>query len=282
MTIQEAKIFIDQNLALDSHVEMGYAAMILEDLFEIRNLNRVGVLTDDQVERLRTAVQEINAGAPLQYAVGLAHFYGRRFLVNKDVLIPRPETEELVFNALEAQVPNREMPIDVLDIGTGSGCIAITLKKEAPAWRLSALDVSLPALEVAAENAKNLHAEVAFYLDDITDIQEPIITDGAWDLIVSNPPYISESELNQMDQHVISHEPHLALFPQNGSPQEMYESILRYARLTLKKGGIICMELNEYLAAEIESIAKELGFNKVRLVKDLQGKSRMLFAEKDC
>ncbi|MCL4117139.1 UNVERIFIED_CONTAM: hypothetical protein GTU68_021626 [Idotea baltica] len=252
--------------------------MILEDLFEIRNSNQVGKLSDEQVDRLKYVLEQINIGVPLQYAVEVAHFYGRRFKVTKDVLIPRPETEELVYYALEAKGEGREKKLSVIDIGTGSGCIAITLKKEAPTWLVSAIDISLGALEIATENAKSLEANIEFLADDITNVKQQKISEGLWDIIISNPPYISESELGQMDQHVISHEPHLALFPENGSPKEMYAAILLYGRRALKKDGIICLELNEYMSSEIKNIAGNHGFQKTRVIKDLQGKDRILIA----
>jgi release factor glutamine methyltransferase len=225
---------------------------------------------------LQGYVDRLKAGEPVQYITGLAHFYGDRYVVNKAVLIPRPETEELVFE-LTQRLHNSfsSHSLKILDVGTGSGCIAITLKKNFRKAEVTGLDISQAAIQVARKNALQLHQEVSFRVDDILNPSQWLRA-CQWDVLVSNPPYIIHSELDEMPDQVAKHEPSIALFAPEDDPFKIYEAIFHYAEIHLTKGGWIALELNEFHAQGIYSIAKEL-LRDVEICKDMQGKERMLF-----
>lgn len=217
-------------------------------------------------------LEELKAGKPIQYALGEAEFYGLTFRVNPSVLIPRPETEELVEWVLNTS-GTASKSMDILDIGTGSGCIAIALQKELPKSRVSAMDISAAALETAKENAKRNQVAVEF-------IQADILNYGGaskkYDLIVSNPPYVKLDEQPEMHAHVLDHEPHLALFVRNENPLIFYKSIAAFAKLNLVKNGYLFFEINEYLGKEMVDMLNSNSFIDIELKKDMQGADRMI------
>lgn len=210
---------------------------------------------------------------PVQYILEEAHFYGYDFFVNKDVLIPRPETEGLVHWVLS---DHKGQEVSVLDIGTGSGCIPITIKKEAPQMKVSAYDVSVPALNVAMQNAKDLDAAVSFSKVDILSIDRDL--KERWGVVVSNPPYILEKEMKEMRENVIDFEPHLALFVENDDPLIFYRHIARFSKVHLNDGGALYFECNTYNATEVAQMLDKEGFRSVEMRKDMQGKDRMVKA----
>ncbi|WP_316821979.1 peptide chain release factor N(5)-glutamine methyltransferase [Pedobacter gandavensis] len=207
---------------------------------------------------------------PIQYLLGEAFFYGSFFKVNEAVLIPRPETEELVDWILASDLENK----NVIDFGTGSGCIAISLKKHSKAASVTAVDISEQALLLATENALRLETDVNFIHADILNLK----IDGKYDIIVSNPPYITGTEMAEMHQNVLAHEPHLALFVPDEKPLLFYEAIADFAMKHLNEHGELFFEINEYLSKETIQMLKHKGFTDISLRNDMQGKPRMILA----
>lgn len=240
------------------------------------NINQTDVLAQKQITVNQTEVdayiERINTHEPIQYILGEADFFGRSLRVTHDVLIPRPETELLVHEIIR-HTKLIDQPT-ILDIGTGSGCIAISLALETPAV-VHAIDVSLNALKVAQENATRLNATVSFSQQDI--LTEPI-TDK-FDLIVSNPPYISQQEKQNMKPNVLNYEPHTALFAPGEDALLFYKVIAQRAHHALKPGGSLWFEINEHYAKEICEIVKANGFEGASILKDWNGKKRVVWGE---
>lgn len=217
-------------------------------------------------------LNRINSHEPIQYIIGEANFYGRWFYVNEHVLIPRPETELVVEEAI-VQLKRNPMNGSIVDMGTGSGCIAITLAKELPHKKIFGIDISTKALEVATKNA-NLHqADSHFIHHDIIKYNLPFSNLAC---IVSNPPYIAQSEEKLMGKNVTSFEPHTALFVSDNDPLIFYRRILASAQVSLVKGGLLLVEINERFGTEIAALFHEHQFKDVRVKKDLDGKDRIV------
>jgi release factor glutamine methyltransferase len=217
-------------------------------------------------------LNRINSHEPIQYIIGEANFFGRWFYVNEHVLIPRPETELLVEEAI-VQLKSNPMNGSIVDIGTGSGCIAITLAKELPHKKIFGIDISTDALEVATKNA-NLHrADSQFIHHDILKYNLPL---SSLECIISNPPYIARSEEKLMGKNVTSFEPHTALFVSDNDPLIFYRRILASAYVSLVKGGLMLVEINERFGKEIAALFQEHQFKDVRIKKDLDGKDRIV------
>jgi len=198
--------------------------------------------------------------------------------VNPSVLIPRPETEELVdWIIKDIQLLNLEA-CSILDIGTGSGCIPIALKKKLPNTAVSALDISVDALEVAKQNAEFHNVDVRFMQADILKIVNSKST--AYTIIVSNPPYVLQSEKETMKPNVVAHEPHLALFVNDDDPLKFYKSIVEFAKSNLEKNGKLFFEINDLKSEELKTYLIQNGFTKVEIKKDLSGKARMIKGER--
>lgn len=235
------------------------------------------VLSAKEVEHMLHLLGKLKAGMPLQYLLGEAHFGNYKFLVNEHVLIPRPETFELVEWIIEDYTPSSNASI--IDIGTGSGCIAVSLAKELKSAHVSALDVSPQALEVAQQNARRYGVSINWILGDIThsEFQKTL---GEFDIIVSNPPYIKQSESASMHENVLKHEPHLALFVQDDDALLFYKTIAQFGLSHLKAGGLIYAEINQELAYETAEVFTQMGYADVSLRKDLNGHWRMIKARK--
>ncbi|HMP98314.1 MAG TPA: peptide chain release factor N(5)-glutamine methyltransferase [Cyclobacteriaceae bacterium] len=225
---------------------------------------------------LKKIAERINAHEPIQYILQEADFYGRSFFVNKDVLIPRPETEELVQHVIDCCKKARKKKVSVLDIGTGSGCIPITIKLALPDAQLSATDVSEAALMVAAENSLRHSVQINWQHHNILKQSLP---GDEFDVIVSNPPYITEAEKTDIKLNVLYYEPSLALFVPTKQALMFYEAIGKKALKALKPGGKLFLEINEKLGAETQSLLKDFGY-RTELIKDLQGKDRIIIASK--
>jgi release factor glutamine methyltransferase len=251
------------------------ALLIMEDVFgsSKTDLLKEKLLDVDakQIALLDGYIDRLNAGEPIQHILGYAFFFGKKIKVNRQVLIPRPETEELIKICLEfvRDKPKRK----VLDIGTGSGCIPITIKIETPNADVWATDVSKQALAVAQENADNHHAAVKFIEHDILMNDLP---EGGFDLIISNPPYITESEKTSMQPQVLNHEPHLALFVADDDPLKFYKRITQQAFQHLNKHGMLAVEINHQFGKETVVVFQEANFQRVALIKDISGKDRFV------
>ena len=247
-------------------------------LFETKwKLTRTDIVAEKkiglQLNDIVAFIKRINSHEPIQYILGEADFFGRVFRVTPEVLIPRPETELLVHEII-THAKSIDKPT-VLDIGTGSGCIAISLALEMPC-NVHAMDVSLNALNVAQENAASLKAPVKFYQQDV--LSEPITE--KFDLIVSNPPYISQQEKQHMKPNVLNYEPHTALFPLGDDPLLFYRVITKQAQQSLNAKGSVWFEINEHHAKEICEIIITSGFENVTVVKDWNGKERVVWGRK--
>ena len=265
------------------------ARILIEELFGLSYTDIVCGATDelsaDDTLRLDTAVRRIEQGEPLQHVLGYANFCGNRFGVNASVLIPRPETEWLVdegerlMNGAAAPCPDTPSATKrILDIGTGSGCIAISLKLRLSDAYVEAWDISEEALRTAESNAKALEAEVAFCKRDALRAEESA---APWNLIVSNPPYICDSERNAMDDNVLLHEPHTALFVPDDDPLRFYRAIARYALRSLSDGGSLLFECNTRYAEATGEMMREMGFENVTVNDDCFGLPRFVAGRKD-
>ena len=229
-----------------------------------------------------SAIADLKKEIPIQYIIGATEFYGLSFEVNKNVLIPRPETEELVswiIKDVESKKSNTEgnttTKINILDIGTGSGCIAVSLAKSLPNTNIYALDISTEALKTAKQNASNNKVEIQFLNDDILKLNTfPI----KFDIIVSNPPYVRNLEKEQMQNNVLKYEPGLALFVSNENPLIFYDKISQIAKENLKQNGIIYFEINQYLGNEMTELLQQKGFKNIQLNQDFFEKDRMIKA----
>lgn len=258
------------------------ARMLLEDKFGLSLADilcgGVGQLSADDTMWLERAVARIEQMEPIQYVLGEAWFCGRSFIVDESVLIPRPETEWLVERAGEVVSAMDVSSPRILDIGTGSGCIAVSLKKALPDAYVEAWDISEAALAIAKKNAKTLGADVAFRLRDALaakDIDDSI--QCKWDIIVSNPPYICDSERKDMEANVLEHEPATALFVPDADPLLFYKAIADYGKETLSQNGHLLFECNTRYAQATAEMMQEVGYEETEVADDCFGKPR--FAE---
>ncbi len=234
-------------------------------------VNKNTLFSTKQQHEIESFIEKLKKFVPIQYILGETEFYSLNFIVNESVLIPRPETEELV-NWIEKDTDKNAI-LNILDIGTGSGCIAISLKKVLPKATVEAFDISEKALETALLNAKRNNVEVSF---SIVDILNPPEISKKWDIIVSNPPYIPESEKNEIHANVLEYEPHLALFVPNHDPLRFYRQIGIFAQQHLNPNGRIYFEIHRNAGQTGIELLNELGFLDVELKKDISGNNRML------
>ena len=233
--------------------------------------------SDEMGKKLRRLLN----GEPVQYVVGKAEFGGRIFRVTPDVLIPRPETYELCQWVKEKEREERreERDYSILDIGTGSGCIAITLALDMPQAKVEAWDISADALTVARENAQELKANVKF---ELVDVLSSLPAQGGlgWVSIISNPPYICQKEAAEMEQHVLDHEPHQALFVPDEDPLLFFRTIARLGQKALHKDGRLYFEINPAYHQELTKMLDEMGYSEIETRKDLFGRNRMIKAKR--
>lgn len=245
-------------------------------LFEhFMGLKRMDILQDKQVTAdpaMEEAMTRLEQGMPMQYVTGSAPFYGRDFDVTSAVLIPRNETEELVHLII---AENPEQDLRILDIGTGSGCIPITLALEMNRPVLTALDISETALDVARRNADKYGVAIDFLQSDVLRDELPVYD---LDLLISNPPYVRESEKKDMHINVLDHEPHLALFVPEEDPLIFYRIIAHKGLAALKPGGRLYFEINEALGAALLDMLSQMGYQHSMIRKDLNGRDRMVTA----
>jgi release factor glutamine methyltransferase len=247
----------------------------------VLGLSRADIISEKKIQadaaqqsRLNTIIKRINGLEPIQYILGEAYFYGRKFNVTPAVLIPRSETELLVEEALKEINPFT--PGSILDVGTGSGCIAVTLSKELPEKKIIAVDVSKDALKIASENARHADAVVEFQCVNILN-EFPF---QKLEMIVSNPPYVSLSEKGSMKKNVLDHEPHLALFVADNDPLIFYNIIAQRGYQSLLPNGKAIVEINERFGHAVQNLFVQAGFTQVRILQDFQGKDRIVTAVK--
>lgn len=234
------------------------------------------VVSKDNEEPLFYALSQLKQERPIQYILGKAHFCDLEFGVDENVLIPRPETEELVYWILnEVQQGIRQEGLKILDIGTGSGCIAISLAKNLPNAKVYALDISKKALQIAQQNAVDNEVDIVFLEADILSMEG---YKDKFDVIVSNPPYVRELEKKEMKNNVLEHEPGLALFVSDGDPLIFYTKITLFALNHLKASGMLFFEINQYLGEEMKQLLEAGNFSEIELRKDMFGNDRMLKA----
>ena len=245
-------------------------------------------ITQETLNLLQSATKQLEQEVPLQYIIGKTEFYGLPFVVNKHVLIPRPETEELVawvvsessrfktFNTSTKQTTETKQ-LKILDIGTGSGCIPISLKKQLPFAKISAIDISKEALTVAKKNAVLNNVDIHFILQDIL---KTVALDQHYDIIISNPPYVRELEKKELKNNVLKNEPHVALFVENDNPLIFYAKIAELAKKYLNKNGLLFFEINQYLGTETIDLVNKKGLKNIQLKKDMFGNDRIVVASK--
>ena len=258
----------------------GEAQAIARLIYEVRYgltlsdllMGRDSSVPQDELEQIAIRLERQE---PVQYILGQADFCGRTFMVNEHVLIPRPETEELCQWILTTDATN------ILDIGTGSGCIAITLAAEMPEAEVTAWDISEEALKVAKENAKRTNVHVKFEQVDIIHLPSSILHQtSSFDLIVSNPPYICNKERETMETNVLEHEPHTALFVPDDDPLLFYRAIAQYGQTALKEGGCLYFEINPFYAEALREMLSKMSYQDIEIKEDQYGKQRMIRAKR--
>jgi len=283
MTMQEAQQQLLTSLyeLYDNREAANIADWVLEHVTGMRKIDRImhkqSLLSPERLALLQEYTRELLTHKPVQYVLHEAWFCGMPFYVDESVLIPRPETEELVeWIVAEIRSKKHEVRNSILDIGTGSGCIPISLKKKLPQAAIFACDVSAPALAVAAKNAEAQQTTINFIQADFLDATTwPALP--AVDIIVSNPPYIPHHNQHSMLPNVLAYEPHLALFVPNEDPLLFYDAIARFAQQKLLPGGTIFAEIHEDLGAQTKTLFESKGF-VAEVKKDFQGKERMVKA----
>ena len=234
-------------------------------------------LSDENLQKWNQFLSELMLGKPIQYILGVTEFYGLPFLVNENVLIPRPETEELVELILkeEGKGKREKGKVRVLDIGTGSGCIPIALKKNLPNADVYAIDISEKALATAQKNAEFNTVAIHFLLKNILETED---LGQQFDIIVSNPPYVRHLEKAEIKPNVLEFEPHLALFVDDNDALLFYRKITELAIKNLNPNGKLYFEINQYLGKETVALIESFGFKNVDLIKDIYGNDRMISA----
>ena len=256
-----------------------FFSIVLE---EFLGLQRIDLITkadfeidSETFEKLQKVIQRLQNQEPIQYIIGKTEFFGLPILVNSHALIPRPETEELVEWVLSEVAKVQSGKVSILDIGTGSGCIPISLKKNLPDATISAVDISKEALYLAAKNADLNEVEIKFIEKNILETEQ---LDQKYDIVVSNPPYVRELEKAEMKPNVLENEPHLALFVEDHDPLIFYRKIAQLSKNHLTEDGMLFFEINQYLGEEMLEMMHLLGFQNVLLKKDLFGNDRMIKA----
>jgi release factor glutamine methyltransferase len=262
----------------DSGEAESFFYLILE---EKRQLKRIDLalkpdltFSNEEIQFWNSILAQLKKEIPIQYLLGKTGFYGLDFEVNANVLIPRPETEELVEWIIgDCLVPRNDKDIKILDVGTGSGCIAISLAKNIPNAQVFAIDVSETALVTAQKNAEINEVKVAFIQKNILEVED---LEGQFDIIVSNPPYVRELEKKEIKKNVLDNEPHLALFVDDNDALLFYRKIAELAQKNLSQNGQLFFEINQYLGKEMIDLLKKMGFKNIELRKDIHGNDRMI------
>ncbi|MDE5687909.1 MAG: peptide chain release factor N(5)-glutamine methyltransferase [Paramuribaculum sp.] len=271
----------DTRSRLESHYSEGEARAMTRIIFErLKGFSQTDMLlkADEEASdyiagKVEAVVKRLLDDEPIQYIFGIADFYGLEFKVTPDVLIPRPETAELV--DMIVSDADGKSDLAVLDLCTGSGCIACALARNLPFAGVSAVDISEKALEIAEFNAKSLKVRVNFSNADVRSLNP---SPDSYNIIVSNPPYITDSEKSEMEQNVLAHEPALALFVPDSDPLEFYRPIAEFASKSLKKGGALYLEINPLFADAVKNELKAAGFDEIDIVRDSAARNRFVRA----
>lgn len=279
MNIKEYRTQFIQELTLiyDAGEAESFFYLILEEKKQLKRIDLALhpdlVFSEEEIGVWNAVLEQLKQEIPIQYLLGKTSFYGLDFEVNAAVLIPRPETEELVEWILESQKSKVEsQKVKILDIGTGSGCIAISLAKNLPDATVFALDVSEEALATAKKNAKNNSVNVTFIHQNILETEDLL---QQFDIIVSNPPYVRNLEKEEIKKNVLENEPHLALFVADNDALVFYKKIAQLAQKNLLPNGQLYFEINQYLGKEMVNLLEKMNFKTVDLRKDIYGNDRM-------
>lgn len=255
--------------------------LILEQNHQMKRIDLAlqseAIFSEKQIEIWNVILAKLQQEIPIQYILGKTYFYGLDFEVDENVLIPRQETEELVEWIIKNQQINKSTNQQILDIGTGSGCIAISLAKNVPSAKVYALDVSEKALNVAKKNADFNQVDVTFIHQNILETED---LQASFDIIVSNPPYVRNLEKAEIKKNVLEYEPHLALFVEDHDALIFYRKIAELAKKNLKENGQLYFEINQYLRKEMIGLLESIGFVELELRKDIYGNDRMIRAIK--
>ncbi len=279
MQIKTYKTIFKEALAsvYDEKEVESFFFLLLEHFHQIKRIDLAlhpeMEMNDEQVFRWENIISELKKEKPIQYLLGETEFYGLRFLVNPSVLIPRPETEELVELIITDSKIKRLKDLKILDIGTGSGCIAISLAKNLENANVFALDVSDEALATAKKNAVINEVNVTFIQKNILETAD---LEQQFDIIVSNPPYVRMLEKAEIKTNVLDYEPHLALFVEDDDALLFYRKIAQLAKKNLTENGRLYFEINQYLGKETVGLLDDLGFKNIKLHKDIYDNDRMI------
>ncbi len=298
MTLKKFKLYFSDKLSeIYPQTEIdSFFFILIEELLGLQRIDTVlkpdFIIENEILNNLKNIISRLKKEEPIQYILGKTAFYGLPFLVDKNTLIPRPETEELVEWILkeiqELRIKIQKESLSILDIGTGTGCIPISLAKNLKNITISAIDVSSNALKIAKQNASLNNVTIDFFELDILQTenlnklsvlaQSKTHSNNKYDIIVSNPPYVRELEKVEIKNNVLNNEPHLALFVDNENPLIFYKKIADLAKSHLTKNGLLFFEINQYLSSETVTMLKEKEFTNIELKKDLFSNDRMIQA----
>jgi len=280
MTIKHYRDYFIQELTplYDAGEAESFFYLVLEAKHQLKRVDLALqpdlVFSDEEIVIWNFILEQLKKEIPIQYILGVTHFYGLEFEVNSAVLIPRPETEELVdWIVLKSKIKNQKSKLKILDIGTGSGCIAIALAKNLPNAQVFALDVSEQALATAKTNAELNQVTIQFLHQSILETEN---LGQQFDVIVSNPPYVRELEKQEIKKNVLDNEPHLALFVEDNDALIFYRKIAQLAQKNLNPQGQLYFEINQYLGQEMLDLLHEMGFKNSELRQDIYGNDRMI------
>ena len=282
MILKEFKLFFNEALStIYPKTEIdSFFFILMEEKLKLQRIDTVlkpdFLITKKNLIDLKTIVKRLQKEEPIQYIIGNTEFYGLPFFVDKNTLIPRPETEELVawvLNETKVLANNKTIELSILDIGTGTGCIPISLAKNLTSLNISAIDISPEALLIAKQNAILNKVTIEFIELDILNTES---LPQEYDVIISNPPYVRELEKEEIKNNVLKNEPHLALFVADENPLIFYNKIADLAKQQLSKNGMLFFEINQYLGKETVNMLVKKGFKNIQLKKDLFGNDRMI------